>query len=186
LLARSDLEIARNERLQPIEAIAEKLELSLSGRSGPTMAMRKVIRVAGMLALAALVVIQLVPVDTSNPPVTADVPAGPPVKAVLRRACYDCHSNETTWPWYSRVAPVSWLVARDVREGRAELNFSVWDRYTTQQQVKKLKESWEQVAEGEMPPWFYLPAHRDVPAVSRGSRPVASVGPATVSPGQGP
>jgi hypothetical protein len=56
---------------------------------------------------------------------------------------------------------VSWLVARDVREGRAELNLSTWNQYSTQQQVKKLKESWEKVAEGEMPPWFYLPAHRD-------------------------
>jgi hypothetical protein len=105
--------------------------------------------------------IQLVPVDRTNPPVEADVPASPEVRAILRRACYDCHSNETVWPWYSRVAPVSWLVAQDVHEGRAELNFSTWDRYTTQQQVKKLKESLEEVNEGEMPPWFYLPVHRD-------------------------
>jgi hypothetical protein len=65
------------------------------------------------------------------------------------------------WPWYSRVAPVSWLLARDVRKGRDELNFSTWDRYSTKEQVKKLKKSWEEAAEGEMPPWFYLPVHRD-------------------------
>jgi hypothetical protein len=124
-------------------------------------AVRKWIAVSGMLVLAALVAIQFVPVDTSNPPVTGEVPTSPTVKAVLRRACYDCHSNETEWPWYSRVAPISWFLARDVREGRAELNFSTWNQYSTQQQVKKLKESWEEVAEGEMPPWFYLPAHRD-------------------------
>jgi hypothetical protein len=123
--------------------------------------MRRWIVLSGVLVLAVLVGIQLVPVDTSNPPVTADIPTSPEVKAVLRRACYDCHSNETTWPWYSRVAPVSWLIAKDVHEGRAELNFSRWDRYSTQQQVKHLKESWEEVVEGEMPPWFYLPAHRD-------------------------
>jgi hypothetical protein len=111
--------------------------------------------------LVALGAIQLVPVDTSNPPVTADVPASVAVKGILRRACYDCHSNETQWPWYGRIAPVSWLLARDVREGRAELNFSTWNQYSTQQRVKKLKESWEEVAEGEMPPWFYLPVHRD-------------------------
>jgi hypothetical protein len=75
--------------------------------------------------------------------------------------CYDCHSNEPVWPWYSHVAPFSWLLARDVREGRAELNFSTWNRIATQQRVKKLKESWEEVAEGEMPPWFYLGVHRD-------------------------
>jgi hypothetical protein len=115
-----------------------------------------VLGVVGLLAA-----IQLAPVDRSNPPVEAEVPADPNVRAILRRACYDCHSNETVWPWYSRVAPFSWLVARDVREGRRELNFSTWNQYTTKQQIKKLKESWEEVAEGEMPPWFYLPVHRD-------------------------
>lgn len=111
--------------------------------------------------VVAFVAIQFVPVDWSNPPVSAEVPAPPEARALLRRACYDCHSHETVWPWYSKVAPVSWLIARDVRKGRDELNFSTWDRYTTKQQVKKLKESWEEVAEGEMPPWFYLPVHRD-------------------------
>ena len=61
------------------------------------------------------------------------------------------------WPWYSQIAPISWIIARDVQEGRAEVSFSTWNRYSTQQQVKKLKESWEEVAEGEMPPWFYSP-----------------------------
>jgi hypothetical protein len=120
-----------------------------------------VVRWVVLAAVAVFVAIQLVPVQRSNPPVTAEVPAPPEAQAVLRRACYDCHSNETVWPWYSRVAPVSWLLARDVREGRAELNFSTWDRYSTKEQVEKLKESWEEAAEGEMPPWFYLPVHRD-------------------------
>ena len=123
--------------------------------------MRKWIAVLGLSLLVVLVAIQFVPVDTSNPPVIGDVPTSPGVKAVLRRACYDCHSNETEWPWYARVAPVSWLIARDVRKGRADLNFSTWNQYSTQRQVKKLKETWEQVAEGEMPPWYYLPAHRE-------------------------
>jgi hypothetical protein len=122
---------------------------------------RRALLVAGLSTLGVLGAIQLVPVETGNPPVTADLPAAPEVKAVLRRACYDCHSNETRWPWYSRVAPFSWLVAYDVREGRDELNFSTWNDYTTRQQVHRLKESWEQVAAGEMPPWFYLPVHRD-------------------------
>jgi hypothetical protein len=122
----------------------------------------KILRWFVLAVVAALVVIQFVPVERpSNPPVTGEVPASTEVRAILRRACYDCHSNETVWPWYSKVAPVSWLVARDVREGREELNFSTWDQYGTKQQVKKLGESFEEVAEGEMPPWFYLPAHRD-------------------------
>lgn len=105
--------------------------------------------------------IQFVPVNRTNPPVEADVPAPENVRTILRRACYDCHSNETTWPWYSRVAPFSWLVARDVIEGREELNYSTWNRVSTQGRVKKLKESWDEVAEGEMPPWAYLIIHRD-------------------------
>jgi hypothetical protein len=108
-----------------------------------------------------VVAIQFIPVDSANPPVESDIPTSPAVKAVLRRACYDCHSNETQWPWYSRIAPISWLLAWDVREGRAELNFSTWNQYSTQQQVKKLRESWKEVSEGEMPPWYYLPVHRD-------------------------
>jgi hypothetical protein len=121
----------------------------------------KVVRWVVLGVVVVFMGIQFVPVDRSNPRVTAEVPAPPEARAVLRRACYDCHSHETVWPWYSRVAPVSWLVVRDVHEGRKHLNFSTWDQYTTQQQVKNLKESWEEVAEGEMPPWFYLPVHRD-------------------------
>ena len=111
--------------------------------------------------LVVVVAIQFVPVQRLNPPVEAEVPAPANVRTVLQRACYDCHSNETVWPWYSHIAPFSWLVARDVRKGREELNFSTWSRIATQQQVKKLKKSWEEVAEGEMPPWFYLGIHRD-------------------------
>ncbi len=118
-----------------------------------------------LLGLAVMVLIfggiQLVPVTRENPPVESDVPAPPEVKAVLRRACYDCHSNETVWPWYSRVAPISWLVARDVHEGREHLNFSTWNRYDTKRQVKMWKETWKEVEEGEMPPWLYLGPHRE-------------------------
>lgn len=113
----------------------------------------------GMLLI--LVAIQFAPVDRLNPPVEAEVPAPANVRAILRRACYDCHSNETVWPWYSQVAPFSWLLAYNVREGREELNFSTWNRITTQQQVKKLKESWKEVADEDMPPWDYLRIHRD-------------------------
>jgi hypothetical protein len=116
-------------------------------------------------ALAAAAIgfglIQLIPVDRSNPPVEADIPTSPQVKAVLKRACYDCHSNETVWPWYSRVAPASWLLAWDVHEGRSELNFSTWNRYSAKEQSEIVWESWEEVEEGEMPPWFYISLHPD-------------------------
>jgi hypothetical protein len=121
--------------------------------------MKRILTAIGLGMVILFVVIQFVPVDRSNPPVEQDVAAPAEVQAILRRACYDCHSNETVWPWYSYVAPVSWLVARDVHEGRAELNFSTWNRLSTREQVEAMHESWEEVEEGEMPPWFYLPPH---------------------------
>jgi hypothetical protein len=95
----------------------------------------------------------------TNPPVEGDVAAPPDVHALLRRACYDCHSNETVWPWYARVAPVSWLVAHDVEEGRREVNFSTWTAYDPARRVKKLRETAKEVAEGDMPPWYYVAIH---------------------------
>jgi hypothetical protein len=121
--------------------------------------MRHVAKWALTGLIGTLAAIQFVPVDRGNLGFECRVPATSAARSVLRRACYDCHSNETVWPWYSRIAPISWKVAHDVQEGRDELNFSTWNRYTSKQQSKKLKESWEEVAEGEMPPWIYLPPH---------------------------
>lgn len=111
------------------------------------------IAVAAGVVLAA---IQLVPVSRTNPPVTAPVQAPPEVQAVLRRACFDCHSHETVWPVQAYVAPFSWLVAHDVEEGREELDFSAWDQVDRRKVAKKLP---KEVGEGEMPPWFYVLAH---------------------------
>ena len=108
---------------------------------------------------AALLLIQLVPVDRSNPPVEAEVPAPPAVREILRTSCYDCHSNESTWPWYAYVAPVSWLVAHDVEEAREHLNFSTWNDYDEEERTELLEEVWEEVEDGEMPLWFYVPLH---------------------------
>lgn len=122
---------------------------------------RRALRLLLFGVLGALLLIQVVPVERSNPPMETEMPASPEVRAVLRRSCYDCHSNETSWPWYSRVAPVSWLVAHDVKEGREKLNFSTWNRLSSVEKTRKTKKSWEEVQEGEMPPWYYVPAHRD-------------------------
>ena len=114
----------------------------------------------GFAALAvALVAAQAFRIDRTNPPVTGDVAAAPAVAALLRRACYDCHSHETVWPWYSMAAPVSWLLARDVREGRRALNFSTWAACDAKKKSKKLKETAEVITEGEMPPWYYALVH---------------------------
>ena len=114
---------------------------------------------AAVVFVILLLLIQLVPVDKTNPPIEAEIPASEEVRTILKRSCYDCHSNETRWPWYSRVAPISWLVVYDVKEGRDELNFSTWNKYSASKQNKKLKEIWEEIDEGEMPLWVYLPAH---------------------------
>ncbi|MET0153110.1 MAG: heme-binding domain-containing protein [Candidatus Binatia bacterium] len=105
--------------------------------------------------------VQLVPVDRTNPAVESDVAAPGTANGVLRRACYDCHSNETFWPWYSQVAPVSWLLASDVREGRRELNFSLWNTYDPKRRAKKLKETVQEVRDGDMPPWYYVIMHSE-------------------------
>ena len=112
-----------------------------------------------LFSIALVVLIQLVPVSRDNPPATRSVTAPPEVMSVLRRSCYDCHSNETIWPWYSRVAPVSWLVAHDVHGGRSHLNFSEWKASPDEHQREHLRELPKQVKGGDMPLWYYLPLH---------------------------
>jgi len=115
-----------------------------------------------VLGLAlVLVAVQFWPVDRSNPPVTGEITAPPHVMEILRTSCYDCHSHETAWPWYSRVAPVSIWVADHVEEGRAELNFSEWGAYTARRADHKLDELVEKVEEHAMPLPSYLWAHGD-------------------------
>lgn len=115
-----------------------------------------------LLALLGLAVaIQLVPVERSNPPEDGPLQAPPDVAAVLDAACIDCHTNHTRWPWYASVAPVSWLVAMDVRRGRAKLNFSEWDRLPAVGQRGELMQLRRRVKEGEMPLPRYLRLHSD-------------------------
>lgn len=111
----------------------------------------------GLVFAAALAVLQLVPLGRHgpNPAVRAEPPwPSAESRALAVRACFDCHSNETKWPWYSHVAPVSWLAVHDVDEGRATLNFSEWDK-----PQKEADEAAEALLEGEMPMAIYLPLH---------------------------
>jgi mono/diheme cytochrome c family protein len=89
--------------------------------------------------------------DHTNPAARTE-PAwdNPRTRTLAVRACYDCHSNETVWPWYSGIAPASWLIQRDVDKGRRELNFSEWHR-----RQKEAHESAKTVQKGSMPPWYY-------------------------------
>jgi hypothetical protein len=126
-------------------------------------------RLGGKVAIAGVIVfagLQLIPVDHSNPPAVAShsifaTDALPPkVEAVLRRSCQDCHSNETHWPWYSYVAPMSWIVASDVHKARRQMNFSEWAGYSEKKREERLNGICEQVVNGDMPEGKYALIHR--------------------------
>jgi len=113
--------------------------------------------ILSLVILAGLVVfglVQLVPYgrNHSNPPVTKEPSWDAQTRAIAQKACFDCHSNETVWPWYSKIAPFSWLIQYDVEKGRDNLNFSEWGQWETD-------EIGEVVAEGEMPPTQYILMH---------------------------
>lgn len=111
----------------------------------------------GLGLLAFLLAIQLVPYgrDHVNPPTLSEpIWDSPATRALAKQACFDCHSNETEWPAYARIAPASWLVQHDVIEGRAVLNFSEWQR-----PQEKSSDAAEELLEGEMPPAMYRLMH---------------------------
>ncbi len=89
----------------------------------------------------------------------SSLPISAEVSGILRAACYDCHSMETKWPWYSKVAPISWTVIQHVREGREDLNFSEWETLRPRTKIKLLKEIVEEVEDKNMPHPQYLKAH---------------------------
>ena len=114
-------------------------------------------RVIVLVIVVLLAAIQLVPYgrDHTNPPVAAEPRWDrPATRDLAHRACFDCHSNQTRWPWYSQVAPVSWLVQHDVDEGREDLNFSDWHRG-----YEEAGEAGETVRDGDMPPRYYVWMH---------------------------
>lgn len=114
---------------------------------------------AGAL-LILLLVIQFVPLNRDNPPVTSQVRwDSPQTQDIFQRACADCHSNETVWPWYSRVAPVSFLVVRDVHEGREKFNISDLADMRNRELEELPEEIEEVIGEGEMPMGVYVMMH---------------------------
>jgi Haem-binding domain len=123
------------------------------------MVAMRIIRRVLPFVLAAVIGIQLVPYGWkhSNPPVVQDAPwPSAQARALAVKACYDCHSNETDWPLYSYVAPMSWLVRKDVDEGRRELNFSRWDL-----DQKEADDAADTIEDGEMPLRQYMLIHWD-------------------------
>ena len=127
--------------------------------------MKKWLKLSLITLVALVVAAQAVRPARTNPPVdpqkeiTAHMQVDPAVMATLSRACNDCHSNRTEWPWYSNVAPVSWLLAHDVNDGREELNFSEWGASKEKEPGKLLGKICSEVTEGEMPMATYTLIH---------------------------
>lgn len=126
---------------------------SLTVFKGDLMIRHPKIAAGATTGLAVVLLMQFIPYGRthSNPPTTGH-PAwdSPRTEQLARRACYDCHSNETKWPWYASIAPVSWGIKHDVDEARSKLNFSNFD-----QPQDDANEAAECVQKGEMPPWSY-------------------------------
>lgn len=122
--------------------------------------MKKIIKIFLILLVAGIFLfglIQLIPYGRqhTNPPIVAEPEwNSPQTRQFAERTCFSCHSNETVWPWYSNVAPVSWLVQRDVDEGRRHLNFSEWDTKSLYADMLV-----DVIQEGKMPPFQYLIMH---------------------------
>lgn len=129
--------------------------------------LKKILKIAAIVIVAALIVVQFIRPDFTNPPVNeaetleASVQVPENIKAIMNRSCSDCHTNTTVYPWYSQISPVSWWLKNHIDEGRRELNFSVWATYQPKRKAKKLEEVCKQINEKEMPLPSYTWAHRD-------------------------
>jgi hypothetical protein len=127
--------------------------------------MRKIIKWVGIAIPIILIGIQFIQPERTNPPVDqsktifASLNVPPEVRAILERSCFDCHSNNTSWPWYSHVAPTSWLVASDVKSGRSRINFSTWGDYDETRQISKLDMISQMVTDDKMPLKTYRLMH---------------------------
>lgn len=129
--------------------------------------MKKTLKIIAAVLVLAVVAIQFVRPDRTNPPVDpaqtlgASTAVPDNVKEIITRSCSDCHSNETVYPWYSNVSPFSWFLVDHIREGRGELNLSEWGTYAADKKKRKLDEICEMVESAEMPLPSYLWIHRD-------------------------
>ncbi|HXM33690.1 MAG TPA: heme-binding domain-containing protein [Pyrinomonadaceae bacterium] len=127
--------------------------------------MRKILKWIAIILVIIFVGIQVIRPAKTNPPIDqaqtieAHTQMTPQVAAILDRSCHDCHSNKTRWPWYSNVAPASWLVIDDVNEARKAMNLSEWSRRDPDRQSKKLQQICDEVTDGAMPLGSYRPLH---------------------------
>ncbi len=128
---------------------------------------KRVLKIAGLILLAVLVAIQFIPINKVNPPVDESLNLvsteiiSPEAQELLKNACYDCHSNESKYQWYSNVAPVSFVLENHIVEGREELNFSEYQSYTDKKKDHKLEEVIEALNDGWMPLNEYVWLHSE-------------------------
>ena len=129
--------------------------------------MKKNFKRIALIIGAAFIVSQFIRPDRtnpeSNPTKSMEAIQNVPVEisSIMDRACRDCHSNHTVWPWYSNIAPMSWLVVNDIVEGREHLNFSEWGNYKKGKMVKKLSQMAEEVTDNSMPLQKYTFLHSE-------------------------
>lgn len=105
------------------------------------------------------ILIQLIPINTENPEIKSPLLFPDSIEILVRNACYDCHSNETKWPWYTSLAPVSWIMLDHVEDGRKHLNFSDWESYSLKRKIHKLEEISEELRKNAMPLKDYKMMH---------------------------
>lgn len=129
--------------------------------------MKKALKIFAIVLFAGFVVIQFIRPDFTNPAVTqaetleSAAPVPENVQTILKRSCYDCHSNTTVYPWYSKIQPSAWFLKYHIDDARREMNFSVWNTYDTKRKRRKLEEVIEQVEGKFMPLPSYLWIHWD-------------------------
>ena len=127
----------------------------------------KVLKVIGWVLFGAFIVVQFIPVDRNQSNVIPktdfmlvnDVTVN--IKNKLHVSCYDCHSNNTRYPWYNKIQPVAWFMEDHIKEGKAELNFSEWGEFSDRRKNSKLRSIISQIEEGEMPLDSYILLHPD-------------------------
>lgn len=120
-----------------------------------------------VVLLVAFIIIQFFPIDKTNPPPTPGMDflkiknTPEPIAKIIRTSCYDCHSNETRYPWYSNISPASWFVKNHINKGRKHLNFSTFATYEPKRQAHKLEECIEMIEKKEMPLESYYVGHQN-------------------------
>lgn len=141
--------------------------------------MKKIIKISAIVIIIIFIIIQFIKPVTENPIedkskfISAKIQVPDNVYQKLEKACFDCHSYRTNWPWYSRISPVVYLINKDVKEGREHMNFSVWGDYDKSRIIDKLDGIVTQVEDGEMPLSVYLPMHPEARLSSNDTKLIA-------------